>query len=202
MNDNEKKQIFPQISKALNDFIEDEDGNITRSRLAVIGSMIMLMSIMYGMEALADHSSHRSHRSHSSHQSGSGGHGSHESHVSHQSHTSSSTHDSHSSHSDHGSHSSHTSHSNTSSHSNSRFSNEGDVTYGPSLSSIKGISSQPAAMSVEELTTPGFKSALIGEHAISDIVIPTISTLPVPPSTPQIQDILPVDFYTEETDSE
>lgn len=36
MNDNEKKQIFPQISKALNDFIEDEDGNITRSRLAVI----------------------------------------------------------------------------------------------------------------------------------------------------------------------
>ena len=139
MNDNEKKQIFPQISKALNDFIEDEDGNITRSRLAVIGSMIMIMSIMYGIEALADHSSHRSHRSHSSHQSGSGGHGSHESHVSHQSHTSSSTHDSHSSHSDHGSHSSHTSHSNTSSHSNSRFSNEGDVTYGPSLSSINGI---------------------------------------------------------------
>ena len=74
------------------------------------------------------------------------------SHESHQSHVSAM--DSHSNHSNHGSHLSHTSHSNTGAHSNSRFSAEGDVSYGPSASEIKGITTPPVEMSQETFKLP------------------------------------------------
>ena len=148
----EKNKKFPGIKKSIQDFIDDEDGSITRSKLVTVGSMVLLMTIFAGIEVRAAHGSHKSHSSHSS-TSYTRTHGSHESHESHSSHTSSadhsshssSTHSNHSSHSDHGSHSnhsnhaSHTSHANTSAHSNSLYSNEGDVTYGPEVSEIPGV---------------------------------------------------------------
>lgn len=138
--------LFPKIQKSIENLIEDEEGNIPGKKLLMLGTMVMILGSLIPMEVLAghrSHSSHRSHGSHSSHSSGSHGSGSHSSHVSHQSHVSSSTHGSHSNHSNHGSHSSHTSHSNTNSHSNSLYSAEGDVTYGPPASSIPGIATPP-----------------------------------------------------------
>ena len=89
-----EKPKFPEFAKKITDFLEDEDGNITRNKLVTIGTMIMLMSIMYSRDVFAGHSSHVSH---SSHQSGSGGgggyHSSHVSHESHESHQSYSTDD-------------------------------------------------------------------------------------------------------------
>lgn len=131
--------IFPDLRKSLNDLIEDEEGNIPGNKLLMIGTLVLVMSQLLSIDALARHSSHVSHSSHSSHVSGSGGyHGSHSSHASHTSHTSASYHESgseapaHSSapvHSSapHSSHASHTSHSNTAVHSNSAYSAEGDV---------------------------------------------------------------------------
>lgn len=144
---NNKDNRFPKIKKTINDFINDEDGSITRSKLITVGSMVLLMTIIAGIEAHADHVSHTSHSSHSS-TSYNRGHVSHVSHTSHSSgagnhssHSSSShsNHGSHSNHSNHASHSSHTSHANTASHSNSLYSAEGDVKYGPKASDIPGV---------------------------------------------------------------
>lgn len=150
---NEKDNKFPKIKKSINDFINDEDGSTTRSKLISVGSMVLLMTIFAGIDAYAAHSSHKSHSSHSSTSYNRG----HVSHTSHTSHTSSS-HSNHSSHSDHGSHSnhsnhaSHTSHSNTSSHSNSLYSAEGDVTYGPDVSDIPGIETPQSTEAYAKIT--------------------------------------------------
>ena len=93
----DKDNIFPTIKKGLEDFIQEEEGNISRSKVAMIGSRMVILGVM-----LADGSVYAAHRSHSSHSS-------HRSHSSHSSHRSGS-HSSHSSHSS-GSHSSHSSHS-------------------------------------------------------------------------------------------
>jgi hypothetical protein len=164
----ERNKKYPGIKKSIQDFIDDEDGSITRSKLVTVGSMVLLMAIFASIEAQAAHSSHKSHSSHSSHSSTSYSrtHGSHESHESHSSHTSSaahsnhssSTHSNHSSHSDHGSHSnhsnhaSHTSHANTSAHSNSLYSNEGDVTYGPDVSEIPGVETPQSTEAYAKIT--------------------------------------------------
>lgn len=161
----EKNKKFPGIKKSIQDFIDDEDGSITRSKLVTVGSMVLLMTIFAGIEVRAAHGSHKSHSSHSS-TSYTRTHGSHESHESHSSHTSSadhsshssSTHSNHSSHSDHGSHSnhsnhaSHTSHANTSAHSNSLYSNEGDVTYGPDVSEIPGVETPQSTEAYAKIT--------------------------------------------------
>jgi hypothetical protein len=89
------KKLFPQIEKSISDLIGDEEGNVPRNKLVVIGSAIMLMGLVMGIDVFGAHSSHRSHSSHSSHSSTSY----HRSHVSHTSHTSSSWHNSHASHS-------------------------------------------------------------------------------------------------------
>lgn len=102
---------FEKLHDSITQFLFEEEGNITRNKVLVMGSMMILMGIIFVQEAFAGHSSHRSHSSHSSHKShssGRGGHSSHSSHVSHTSHTSSSTHSSHSS----------TTHSNAAPHSN------------------------------------------------------------------------------------
>ena len=91
----DKENIFPTIKKGLEDFIQEEEGKISRSKVAMIGSMMVILGVM-----LADGSVYAAHRSHSSHSS-------HRSHSSHSSHRSGS-HSSHSSHSS-GSHSSHSS---------------------------------------------------------------------------------------------
>lgn len=95
------EKLFPKIIKSIEDFLYEEEGNITRNKVLTIGSMMLIMGVILGTDAFAahrSHSSHKSHSSHSSHSSGSGGHSSHESHVSHTSHVSSSG-GSHSSHS-------------------------------------------------------------------------------------------------------
>ncbi len=116
----DKKDIFPSIQKSITDLLNDEEGSIPRNKLVMLGTTIMLMSLMMSIDVMASHSSHRSHSSHSSHVSGGGGdHYSHYSHVSHSSHVSGNGHSSGgSSHSSGGgSHSSggssHSSHSNS-----------------------------------------------------------------------------------------
>lgn len=141
----EKNKKFPGIKKSIQDFIDDEDGSITRSKLVTVGSMVLLMTIFAGIEARAAHGSHKSHSSHSS-TSYVRNHGSHESHESHSSHTSSADHSSHSSttHSNHSSstHSNHGSsvHGNHSSHNDhaSHVSSVNNVTL-PKASDVPGI---------------------------------------------------------------
>lgn len=103
---------FPEIQKSIQNYLYEEEGNITRNKLLMVGSLAVLMSVLFALDASAGHSSHRSHSSHSSHSSGSHSSG-HSSHTSHQSHTSSTTHSSHAS-STHSSHSSSAAHSNVS----------------------------------------------------------------------------------------
>ena len=90
--------LFPQIKKGIEDFMAEEEGNISRSKVAMIGSIMVVLAVMLAdSEIFAAHRSHSSHSSHSSHRSGSSGyHSSHVSHVSHKSHVSGS-HSSHSS---------------------------------------------------------------------------------------------------------
>ena len=103
-------ELFPKIKKSIDDLIDDEEGNIPRSKLVVIGSTIMLMGMIMGIDVYATHRSHTSHSSHSSTSY-------HRSHVSHTSARGGGTHNNHSSHASHSnthsSHSSHSSHANT-----------------------------------------------------------------------------------------
>ncbi len=102
---------FPTIKKSIEDLINDEEGNIPRGKLITIGSTLMLMGMIMGIDVYATHGSHKSHSSHSStsyvrsHSSTSyvRSHSSHGSHTSHASHASSQTSDA----------STHASHSNT-----------------------------------------------------------------------------------------
>ena len=94
---------FPEIQKSIQNYLYEEEGNITRNKLLMVGSLAVVMSVLFALDASAGHSSHRSHSS-SSHSSG---------HQSHASHTSSTTHSSHAS-STHSSHGSSATHSNVS----------------------------------------------------------------------------------------
>ena len=178
----EKENRFPKIKKSIRDFIDDEDGSITRSKLISVGSMVLLMTIFAGIEAYAAHSSHKSHSSHSSHSSSSSGnaHGSHSSHESHSSHVSSSS--THSNHSNHASHSSHSSHANTATHSNSRYSDEGDIAYGPDAADVPTIETPQSTEPYAEMTMADEIS----------ITMPTLSDVVT------VNEIQPTDF--EKTD--
>lgn len=93
------KLDFPHIQESIENFLYDEEGNIPRNKVVMLGSMMLIMSMMLASDIFAAHRSHSSHSSHRSHSSGSSGyHSSHSSHRSHRSHTSGS-HGSHSSHS-------------------------------------------------------------------------------------------------------
>lgn len=167
MKDEYQNPVFPQIKKTIDDFISDEDGNITRSKLVTIGTMVLLMSVMAGIDVYATHRSHSSHTSHSS-TSYIRDHGNHGSHGSH------------SNHSNHSSHSSHTSHSNIATHSNSLYSAEGDVQYAPLVENIPGVSSVPQSNS------PYIDSALGGNLGKT---LPTISGLKTIPKVEEIDDV-------------
>lgn len=82
---------YPKINKNIQDFIYEEEGNISRDKVLFIGSMLIILAAMIPSKAFAGHRSHSSHASHSSHTSSAPppGHASHESHASHASHTSS-----------------------------------------------------------------------------------------------------------------
>lgn len=92
MNDKDNKEIFPAITRALSDYLSDEEGNITRNRVISVGAMVIVLGMLCSMDVFARHGSHGSHSSHSSHGSGSyvRSHSNHFSHSSHASHSSSS----------------------------------------------------------------------------------------------------------------
>lgn len=159
---NEKDYKFPKIKKSIETFIDDQDGNITRSKLVTIGAMVVLMSMFATMDAYAAHRSHSSHESHSS-----------TSYI--RSHT---NHGSHFDHGSHSSHSSHTSHSNTAFHSNSLYSSEGDVSYGPSVSKISTVNTTPQG-------NADFSSS--AQSNTLDMSIPAIPDAPDPQDTLKIE---------------
>ena len=80
----EEKKVadFPDFKKSIEDYLYEEEGNITRNKLLMVGSLALIMSCLFALDVSAGHSSHRSHSSHSSHRSGSSGHYSHSSHSS------------------------------------------------------------------------------------------------------------------------
>ncbi len=84
------ERVFPNVKRAIEDFLFDEEGNIPRSKIISIGTMVMLLSVLYAQVAFAKHGSHSSHGSHGSH----GSHSSHvsSSHLSHGSHYNSPVH--------------------------------------------------------------------------------------------------------------
>ena len=156
---------FPSVKKAIEDFINDEDGNITRSQMVTLGTLVLVMSIMSAMDVYAKHGSHGSHVSHSS-----------TSYI-----RSHSNHVSHSDHGSHESHSSHTSHSNTASHSNSIYSSEGDVNYGPDVSSIPRLSADVQSNSI---IAPGeVANTNTTTASISNIELPEVPDAPTVPDT-------------------
>lgn len=136
MNNKENIYDFPKVKKSINDFIQDEEGNVTRGKLVTVGTMIVIMSIVSSLEAFAAHGSHVSHSSHASHSSG----------AYSKSYSGTPIHGSHTSHA---SHNSHTSHSNSISHSNSLYSSEGDVSYAPAASNI--VFSAPTQQTISKL---------------------------------------------------
>ena len=83
---------FPEIQKSIQNYLYEEEGNITRNKLLMVGSLAVVMSVLFAMDASAAHASHSSHGSHGSHSSHSSS--SHASHASHESHVSSTTHSS------------------------------------------------------------------------------------------------------------
>lgn len=193
--------LFPEIKKGIETLIEDEEGNIPGKKLLTLGTMVLILGSLFPLDLFAAHRSHSSHKSHRSHSSGSHGNSSnHESHVSHQSHVSSSNHGSHSSHSsdsagvthsnhgshsnhsNHASHASHTSHSNTGSHSNSRYSAEGDVTYAPEASTIKGVSVPPVETTEELFMLPDVNQNIETPNGTPGAGI--LPNLGIPASTP------------------
>ena len=45
-----EENLFPKIKKSVTDLIHDEEGNIPRSKLVMIGSTIMLMGMIMGID--------------------------------------------------------------------------------------------------------------------------------------------------------
>ena len=112
--------LFPHVKHSVEDFMFDEEGNIPRSKILAIGSMMIVLSLMLTEKAFAAHRTHSSHRTHSTHRThsshSSGGHTTHYTHSTHSTHgthsTHSNTHSTHSTHSNHATHSNHSTHSN------------------------------------------------------------------------------------------
>lgn len=185
---------FPDIPKSISNYLYEEEGNITRNRLLMVGSMAVIMSVLFALEADAGHGSHVSHGSHSDHTSHYSGHSS--GHGSHNSHASSTAHSSHgsSSHSNHSSsvashsntahssqHSSHTSHS---SHVNSRPS------HGDHGSHASHHSNAIVPSTLPQVLVP---------QATNNTVLPTSIVLPQLPQISDVPDTVAPTFSVVET---
>ena len=59
--DNEKKELFPSLMKSLDDFLYEEEGNITRNKVVAMGTMVLVLSLLMMDEVFAGHRSHSSH---------------------------------------------------------------------------------------------------------------------------------------------
>lgn len=97
MKNNEKNSpvSFPEVTRAIENFLSDEEGNITRNKILSVGALAIVLGVIYAsaFDSYARHRSHSSHSSHRSHSSSRGSyHGSHSNtHSSHGSHSNSST---------------------------------------------------------------------------------------------------------------
>ena len=165
---NNLDNLFPSIKWNIENLIEDEEGNIPSKKLLMLGTMVVILGSILVSDIFAAHRSHSSHRSHTSH-------------TSHKSH-SSGTHGNHSSHESHVSHISHTSHSNTGSHSNSKYSAEGDVSYNaPSAWAVPSIDVPPVETTEDMFVLPEVDQNIeVPNGTPIPIIIPSLS---VPSST-------------------
>ena len=46
MDKEDKKTLFPSIVKSLDDFLYEEEGNITRNKIVAMGTMVLILSLM------------------------------------------------------------------------------------------------------------------------------------------------------------
>ena len=110
------EDVFPHVKQSVENFLFDEEGNIPRSKILTIGSMIIVLSMLLTEKVFAAHRTHSSHRTHSTHRT----HSSHRSngHTTHYTHSTHSTHGTHANshsntHATHNSHTTHSTHANT-----------------------------------------------------------------------------------------
>ena len=184
----ELDEIFPHLKRSVGDFLFDEEGNIPRSKILAIGSMMIVMSLMLFQNAFAAHRSHSSHSTHSSHRSHVShrniGHTSHYTHSSHSSHTThgthnthsthSNTHSTHSTHSDHGSHSTHSTHSNA-----APKSADLAVTPPPALDTVTAVTAE------ETVISRGTVMPVISGDTVESVSESIELEMNVPPATPK-----------------
>ena len=52
---------FPEIKKSIQNYLYEEEGNITRNKLLMVGSLAVVMSVLFALDAEAGHRSHSSH---------------------------------------------------------------------------------------------------------------------------------------------
>jgi hypothetical protein len=79
-----KNQLVPKVRQSIMDFLYDEEATIPRSRLLMVGSIMVVLAVLMNIqEAFAGHGSHSSHSSHKSHSSHSS-HSNHSNHANHQ----------------------------------------------------------------------------------------------------------------------
>lgn len=93
MGEKDNSRVFPALTKALSNYLFDEEGNIARNRVVSVGAMAIVLGMLCSIDVFARHGSHVSHGSHGSHVSGAyvRSHSNHFSHSSHASHSSSTT---------------------------------------------------------------------------------------------------------------
>lgn len=172
---------FPKIKKSIQDFFEDEDGSITRSKVLMIGGMVIILGMLLSDEVYAAHRTHYTHRTHSTHRTSNNKHGSHSSH--------STSHSTHSDHYTHGSHSSHASHVSYTDSSNYGSTNTSTGRAWPKLADVQSfeapVSTNIATSAETEITT--LLNAISNPEA--GVQIPSIgdveATIQVPPDTPK-----------------
>lgn len=172
---------FPKIKKSIQDFFEDEDGSITRSKVLMIGGMVIILGMLLSDEVYAAHRTHYTHRTHSTHRTSNNKHGSHSSH--------SSSHSTHSDHYTHGSHSSHASHVSYTDSSNYGSTNTSTGRAWPKLADVQSfespVSTNIATSAEAEITT--LLNAISNPE--TGVQIPKIgdveATIQTPPDTPK-----------------
>lgn len=59
MDKEDKKTLFPSIVKSLDDFLYEEEGNITRNKIVAMGTMVLILSLLMMDDAFAGHRSDR-----------------------------------------------------------------------------------------------------------------------------------------------
>ena len=55
MDKEDKKTLFPSIVKSLDDFLYEEEGNITRNNIVAMGTMVLILSLLMMDDAFAGH---------------------------------------------------------------------------------------------------------------------------------------------------